>query len=106
MIEKAPTLGSVETSDSQKQRFAKMSLDYNVRDPAFCKLFPEYVQLHKEKLHERKSDESTSAATSISSDAGARVRMNDPMEMHGVVAAAAGIVAVVSIFFAMRLYFV
>eukprot|EP00586_Coscinodiscus_wailesii_P019454 CAMPEP_0172500612 /NCGR_PEP_ID=MMETSP1066-20121228/140818_1 /TAXON_ID=671091 /ORGANISM="Coscinodiscus wailesii, Strain CCMP2513" /LENGTH=204 /DNA_ID=CAMNT_0013274941 /DNA_START=250 /DNA_END=860 /DNA_ORIENTATION=+ len=49
MIETAPTLGSIETSDAVKRVLAKKSLEYNVRDATFCKLFPEFVELYEEQ---------------------------------------------------------
>ncbi|OEU09604.1 UBC-like protein [Fragilariopsis cylindrus CCMP1102] len=55
MIESQPTLGSIESTKSQKEKFARQSLDYNVRDPTFCKLFPEYVILQKERLAARQA---------------------------------------------------
>ena len=55
MIESAPTLGSLESSKSQKEKLARLSLDYNVRDPTFCKLFPEYFELYKERLAARQA---------------------------------------------------
>lgn len=49
MVETAPTLGSIDTTDAQKRRLAMQSLDFNVRDATFCKLFPELVELQKEQ---------------------------------------------------------
>ena len=49
MIETAPTLGSIETTTSQKQRLARQSLEYNVKNPTFCKLFPEYVEEYQKQ---------------------------------------------------------
>nr|BAT25225.1 host Ubc6 [Nitzschia sp. IriIs04] len=53
MLETAPTLGSIETTTSKKHALARQSLEFNVRDPVFCRLFPEYVELHKQRLEER-----------------------------------------------------
>lgn len=55
MIETSSTVGSIETSTSQKLEFARQSLAFNVRDPAFCKLFPQYVELHRKRLEERQA---------------------------------------------------
>ncbi|CAG9855893.1 unnamed protein product [Phyllotreta striolata] len=41
MLEKSPTLGSIETTDYDKRQFAYQSLDYNLKDKCFCDLFPE-----------------------------------------------------------------
>jgi len=54
MVETAPTLGSVETTESQKRRLAMTSLDFNVKDSTFCKLFPDLVEIQKERLRKRR----------------------------------------------------
>ena len=111
MIESQPTLGSIESTKSQKEKFARQSLDYNVRDPTFCKLFPEYVILHKERLAARLarqaalgiSGNSTDASnTMISQESSDRLGGNDRLEINGLFATAAGLIAVFSIMFAMR----
>jgi hypothetical protein len=109
MIETAPTLGSIETTSNQKQKFARQSLEYNVRDPMFAKLFPEYVELHKERLAARQAamgitDSSEGGSTLISQEpAGQLRRANDRGgEINGLFATAAGIIALLSIAFAMR----
>uniref|UniRef100_A0A7S4A9Z4 UBC core domain-containing protein n=1 Tax=Pseudo-nitzschia australis TaxID=44445 RepID=A0A7S4A9Z4_9STRA len=105
MIESAPTLGSVESTKSQKEKLARLSLDYNVRNPAFCKLFPEYVELHRERLAARHSAlgiSDTDEATMISQESSDRLGANDVVEINGLFATAAGLIAVFSIIFAMR----
>lgn len=49
-LDKTPTLGSVETSDSEKRTLAGRSMDYNVKDPVFRKLFPTLVRNHQQQL--------------------------------------------------------
>ncbi|XP_067124120.1 ubiquitin-conjugating enzyme E2 J2 [Centruroides vittatus] len=44
MVEKNPTLGSIETSDFEKRQLALQSLDFNLKDPTFCEMFPEVVE--------------------------------------------------------------
>lgn len=104
MLETAPTLGSVETTRSQKQRFARHTLEFNVRDPKFCKLFPEYVELHKERLEARQAAlgiSSLEPAAPISQEPTGLAR--DRGDINGIYATAAGIVAILSaIVFAMR----
>lgn len=56
MMDKSPTTGSVNTTDAEKQRYAKASLAFNCKNPAFRKLFPEYV----EKYYEQRALEQTS----------------------------------------------
>lgn len=105
MVETAPTLGSVETSEVQKRRLARHSLEFNVRDSTFCRLFPEYVELHKRREAERRTRSGASGSgerlVTSSSSPGHR-GVDGQEEMQGVLAAAAGIVAVLSILFAMR----
>jgi hypothetical protein len=45
MNESADTVGSVKTSDDVKRRAAAESLEYNLNNKEFVKLFPELVEL-------------------------------------------------------------
>ncbi|KAK2824987.1 hypothetical protein Q7C36_018914 [Tachysurus vachellii] len=49
MVEKGPTLGSVETSDFTKRQLASQSLAFNIKDKVFCELFPDVVDEIKQK---------------------------------------------------------
>ncbi|XP_035223380.1 ubiquitin-conjugating enzyme E2 J2-like [Stegodyphus dumicola] len=53
MVEKNPTLGSIETSDYEKQLLAARSLEFNLNDPIFCELFPDLVEESRRKINER-----------------------------------------------------
>ncbi len=44
MNETAHTTGSISSTKAEKRKFAKMSLEYNLRNPMFRKLFPEYQE--------------------------------------------------------------
>jgi len=102
MIETAPTHGSIETSLRQRRLLARTSLDFNVRDPVFCKLFPEYVEIHG-KL--RASRESTGvASTPVSSEMASGLIRNDRVEIPGLLATLAGVVAILSIVLAVRFF--
>ena len=101
MIETAPTLGSVETSVSQKQKFARHSLEYNIRDPTFCKLFPEYVALYNERMAQRRGSGSD-LAQPLTTESTAQLIVNDRGGLNGLFATAAGVIAILSIVFAMR----
>lgn len=50
MLDSAPTSGSLDTTDEQKQKLAKESLRFNLEDKVFCELFPEIVCEVREKL--------------------------------------------------------
>lgn len=99
MLETAPTLGSVETSTRQKKQFARQSLEYNVRDPVFKKLFPEYVERYEEEQASRQTN--GEGGTTVTSSDSLAIR-NDRIEMNGLMAYAAGLVAILSIVMAMR----
>ncbi|KAJ8259461.1 hypothetical protein GJAV_G00169540 [Gymnothorax javanicus] len=49
MVEKGPTLGSIETSDFTKRQLAAQSLAFNLKDKVFCELFPDVVDEIKQK---------------------------------------------------------
>jgi len=50
MLERAPTLGSIETSEFQKRQFAARSLEFNIQNKTFCELFPDIFDEIKRKL--------------------------------------------------------
>ena len=49
MVEKAPTTGSIETSDEKKRELSSGSLAFNLKDQVFCELFPDLVNEMKQK---------------------------------------------------------
>nr|QBH73231.1 ubiquitin-conjugating enzyme E2 j2 [Nicoletia phytophila] len=53
MIEKSPTLGSIETSEFEKHQLATRSFEYNLKDKIFCELFPDLVETIKNDLEKR-----------------------------------------------------
>ncbi|XP_064642515.1 ubiquitin-conjugating enzyme E2 J2-like [Lineus longissimus] len=56
MLEKSPTLGSIETSDYTKRQLATQSLEYNLRNKTFYELFPTIVEDIKKVLAQRKAE--------------------------------------------------
>ncbi|XP_029650930.1 ubiquitin-conjugating enzyme E2 J2 [Octopus sinensis] len=44
MLEKSPTLGSLETSDYTKRQFASLSKQFNLQNKTYCELFPDIVE--------------------------------------------------------------
>nr|QBH73219.1 ubiquitin-conjugating enzyme E2 j2 [Brunneria borealis] len=57
MIEKSPTLGSIESSEYEKRQLAAQSLEFNLRDRVFCELFPDLVTSIKTELERREEAE-------------------------------------------------
>ncbi|KAL1497534.1 hypothetical protein ABEB36_008478 [Hypothenemus hampei] len=53
MLERSPTLGSIETTDFDKRQSAYHSLAFNLKDKLFCELFPELVEQIKLELEKR-----------------------------------------------------
>jgi len=64
MLEKTATLGSIESSDYMKKRFASNSLAYNLKDKTFTELFPTICQEMKEIIEQQleKENEQTDGA--------------------------------------------
>lgn len=117
MIETASTLGSIDTSDAVKRKLAAESLEFNVRDPTFCKLFPDLKQIHDELVLKRRqqrcknSNSNDGSMTkslsglSLSGIAGHGAHQGDAEEeMQSLMAIAAGAVALLSLMFALRFF--
>eukprot|EP00884_Botryococcus_braunii_P008874 jgi/Botrbrau1/17989/Bobra.0460s0005.1 len=49
MYDNAHTTGSISSTKEDKIRLAAASLDFNVKNPTFCRLFPEYVEEKERK---------------------------------------------------------
>jgi ubiquitin-conjugating enzyme E2 J2 len=54
MLETTPTLGSIETSTQEKRKYARQSMEFNLKDETFCELFPDIVEEINEKLNKLK----------------------------------------------------
>ena len=52
MNETAHTTGSISSTKAEKRKFAKVSLEYNLRSPMFRKLFPEYQEEYRKRQQE------------------------------------------------------
>ncbi|KAK3097586.1 hypothetical protein FSP39_011185 [Pinctada imbricata] len=53
MLEKSPTLGSIETSDYTKRQLAAQSGPFNLNDKVFCELFPDVAEVVREEQRKR-----------------------------------------------------
>jgi len=74
MIEKSPTLGSINTTDWEKKQWAQQSLDFNLRDKMFCELFPDTVAEIKVELERRKETEKQTRHQSTTAEVSSLIR--------------------------------
>jgi len=56
MLERSPTLGSIETSDWDKKQAAQRSIEFNLRSRVFCDLFPGLRAECEQELQRRKDE--------------------------------------------------
>ena len=54
MLEKSPTLGSIETSESIKKKMAAQTHEFNLKDKVFCELFPQMAEKSQKIIHASK----------------------------------------------------
>jgi ubiquitin-conjugating enzyme E2 J2 len=100
MIDRDPTLGSIETTDTAKRIFARQSLLFNVSNPDFCRIFPHLVELSKQ----RQSLSSSSTSDRVTPLSSTIIRQPRNAGAHGVIVAlATAILAVFSLLFALKL---
>lgn len=60
MLENSKALGTIEALHHEKVKYAKQSLEFNLKDELFCSLFPEVCDEMKEKLVlQRETDKTT-----------------------------------------------
>lgn len=67
MLETTPTLGSVETSDHEKRKFAYNTLEFNLKSRIFCELFPDLkaeaeTEIQRRKLCDNRQSSSSQGA--------------------------------------------
>ncbi|KAH8264020.1 hypothetical protein KR038_000525 [Drosophila bunnanda] len=72
MLESTPTLGSIESSNYDKQMFAQKSLAFNLRNTNFCELFPEMVDEIKQRLQGTQAAAAAAAAAAASTSSVAK----------------------------------
>lgn len=63
MLEKSPTLGSIETTDYTKRQLALQSGPFNLKDSTFCELFPEIVAEIQETVKKREAELASASST-------------------------------------------
>ncbi|CAH0380835.1 unnamed protein product [Bemisia tabaci] len=71
MLEKSPTLGSIETTLYDRKQFAIQSLEFNLKDRFFCDLFPDLAEEIKEALRKKAEAELVAKSnTSLNNSSG------------------------------------
>ncbi|RWS05793.1 ubiquitin-conjugating enzyme E2 J2-like protein [Dinothrombium tinctorium] len=63
MVEKNPTMGSIETSDYEKRVLALRSWSFNLKNKTFCELFPDIANEIREKMKREQHQDSLSAVS-------------------------------------------
>jgi len=80
MLESSSTYGSITVGVESKRRFAKESLEFNVKNTTFCTLFPDLVDLYKKQKEDeekrRKEIDIDKSNGDNSSDHGASSNVN------------------------------
>jgi len=107
MLGNDPTTGSMDATAAQRKKLAAASMDWNVKDATFCKLFPDEADEHKKLMAERRKNQPATATVSTtdrrrltSGGVGVGV-VGDGDMMRRLYAVGAGLVAVLSILFAL-----
>jgi len=77
MLEKQPTLGSIETTEYQKHQYAVNSLEFNIKDQTFVELFPDLAEEIREKLTEREEEYNKDITEASSETAENILKAND-----------------------------
>jgi len=83
MMEKSPTLGSIETSDHTKRQLSANSGGFNIKDKLFCELFPDVVEKIKEELKRREEELAKSASSSSNNSQGSSSRTQQNQDAEG-----------------------
>ena len=78
MIEKNPTMGSIETSEYEKKVLAKKSYDFNLNNNIFVELFPDIVSEINERKKRIAEEEKRRSVTGVVSD------LSNTIRSHGI----------------------
>eukprot|EP01089_Gocevia_fonbrunei_P012916 TRINITY_DN3176_c0_g2_i1.p1 TRINITY_DN3176_c0_g2~~TRINITY_DN3176_c0_g2_i1.p1 ORF type:complete len:220 (+),score=32.46 TRINITY_DN3176_c0_g2_i1:32-691(+) len=69
MLEDKPTTGSVTTTEHEKRQLAKVSMEFNIKDATYRKMFPDLIaKYNKEKEEQAKLNPTDSTTTTTTSD--------------------------------------
>ena len=82
MIEKNPTMGSIETSEYEKKVLARKSYDFNLNNKVFVELFPDIVNEINERKKRLVEEEKRRSVTGVVAD------LSNTIRSHGIRAGA------------------
>uniref|UniRef100_T1IVE4 Ubiquitin-conjugating enzyme E2 J2 n=1 Tax=Strigamia maritima TaxID=126957 RepID=T1IVE4_STRMM len=88
MMEKNPTLGSIETSKADKTQLALKSGEFNLKNKTFCELFPTIAEEIKAELQRRKATEKSVTAALVGSANNESDSNMNSVENHGLAGSA------------------
>lgn len=63
MLENTATYGSIDSTDSEKRKYAAESLAYNIKNDKFCELFPHYKVQHFNNVKQQKQNNNITTDT-------------------------------------------
>jgi len=69
MMEKSPTLGSIDTSDTEKRFLSEQSAEFNLRNKIFNELFPNIVEKLQQEVEKKKLTKELTSPDCISASA-------------------------------------
>ncbi|KAL0277210.1 UNVERIFIED_CONTAM: hypothetical protein PYX00_004571 [Menopon gallinae] len=95
MTEDTRTLGSTKSTTYEKQQFAYQSLEFNLQDKTFQKLFPELCQKIRNTLDMRKVAEQAREARDNGREGSQFLRQQNPNEQSLFLSALANIAVIV-----------
>jgi ubiquitin-conjugating enzyme E2 J2 len=78
MLEKSPTLGSIETTEAVKRRMASSSHEFNLKDNVFLELFPEMAKKSRQIVN--KSNNVNNYNRTSADGSGKNVGLNDSLD--------------------------
>ncbi|XP_058833464.1 ubiquitin-conjugating enzyme E2 J2 [Topomyia yanbarensis] len=97
MLETTPTLGSCESTTYMKRKFARQSLEFNMKNEVFCELFPEICEEINERLakieEHRKQNSANNNGPSMTTNgvANGTLPTSDGLEVEPVDGGATGV---------------
>jgi len=74
MVEKNPTMGSIETSDYEKKLLAQQSWEFNLKNKTFRDLFPDVVEEIKENIRKQQSSDAINSVSGRVTELGNSLR--------------------------------